>query len=74
MTDEEYHIWIEYVPEEEFRELTNLAMENDKIRIREEREKVMNYLIKIDEMKEISFKLIFIFFILGKRTSQKREK
>ncbi len=43
MTDEEYHIWIEYVSEEEFRELTNLAMENDKIRIREEREKVMNH-------------------------------
>ena len=53
MTDEEYYIWIEYVPEEEFRELTNLAMENDKIRIREEREKVMNH-IKIDETKEMA--------------------
>jgi len=40
MTDEEYLIWCEHVPEQEFRELTNLDIENYRIRMREEKEKV----------------------------------
>jgi hypothetical protein len=40
MTDEEYLIWFENIPEQEFRELANLDIENERTRIREEKEKV----------------------------------
>ena len=40
MTDEEYRLWRQHMPENEMRDLYQLEYENDKIVQREEKEKV----------------------------------
>lgn len=47
MTDEEYLIWFENIPEQEYRELANLDIENERTRIREEKEKVRKGVIRV---------------------------
>ena len=40
MTDEEYNIWREYIPEADYSVVSNIVNEYEKMRIREEKEKV----------------------------------
>ena len=40
MTDEEYNIWREYIPEADYSVVSNIVIEYEKVRLREEKEKV----------------------------------
>ena len=72
MTNEEYRIWLDNISETEFSQLLTLEIEYDKIRTREEKDKV-KILFQLATPPTLIYSTISFLF-LGKRATKKREK